>query len=241
MVHFRRILVTLFLIMGLLYPLTAGAFVAYSGNANVYGNGYGNGSYYVGCSQPAYYYPGSTFYSGGFIFSPTTNPLPGPSPAQASNPLPPSKPDLKPEPKPAPAPESSPAESGVLSGAEQQLLNLVNAERAKYGLSGLAVDSRLVHLARLKSEDMLDRGYFDHESPTYGSSGDMLRNADIKYYLAAENIGMGSSVSAIFSAFLASSGHRSKILDARYTLTGVGIVYRQGKGYRITQLFLKPR
>lgn len=88
---------------------------------------------------------------------------------------------------------------------------------------------------------MLDLGYFDHLSPTYGRFGDMLRNADIKFYLAAENIGMGGSVSGIFSAFMASPGHSNKILDARYTLTGIGIVYKQGKGYRVTQLFLKPR
>ncbi len=227
MARFRWILVACVLLAAVLYPVTAGAYVAYSPG---YGSSYGAGSYYVARSQPASYYTGS--------------PSPG-WPAPVPDPVPPYTPDPTPAPTPDPVPDPSPepvpVEPSSLTGDEQLLLNLVNAERAKYGLPGLEVDLRLVRLARLKSQDMMDLGYFAHLSPTYGRSGDMLRSAGIKFYLAAENIGMGGSVTRIFNAFMSSPGHRSKILDARYTYTGIGIVYRQGQGYRVTQLFLKPR
>jgi len=220
----------------MLFPITAGAYVAYSSG---YGSSFGGGSYYIACSQPVNYYTG---------FISPVKPVPSPSasiPAPKPDPVPPSKPDPRPLPSPDPAskptPSPVPVDPPELTRDEQLLLSLVNGERAKRGLPGLTVDPRLVRLARLKSKDMLELGYFDHLSPTYGRSGDMLKNAGIKFSLAAENIGMGSSVSGIFSAFMASPGHSSKIVDSRYTLTGIGIVYQQGKGYRVTQLFLKPR
>lgn len=109
------------------------------------------------------------------------------------------------------------------------------------GLAPLQLNTQLTYLARLKSQDMADLNYFAHESPTYGRSGDMLRNAGFKFSLAAENIGMGGSIKAIFNAFMNSSGHRSKIVGSRYTHTGVGVVYKPGRGYLVTQLFVVPR
>jgi len=231
MARFRWILTAFFLLAACLYPVTAGAYVAYSPG---YSGSHEAGSYFIAHSQPINYYTGL--------------PSPGrPVPAPTPNPIPPSLPDPEPvpaptpDPAPNPSPEPSPVEPLSLTQDEQLLLNLVNAERAKNRLPELKVDLRLIRLARLKSQDMLDLGYFAHLSPTYGHSGDMLRSAGIKFYLAAENIGMGRSVTRIFNAFMNSPGHRSKILDSRYTHTGIGIVCRQGQGYRVTQLFLKPR
>jgi spore coat assembly protein SafA len=48
---------------------------------------------------------------------------------------------------------------------EQQVVNLVNAERAKAGLKPLKADWELSRVARFKSEDMRDNRYFDHNSP----------------------------------------------------------------------------
>ncbi len=232
MARFRWFLLTCVMLAAAFYPVTAGAYVAYSSG---YGGIYGGGVSYIARSQPVGYLTGSNY---AVKPAPTPAPAPSPIPVPKPDPLLPDKPAPKPTPSPEPAP--SPAPTG-LSQEEQLLLNLVNAERAKLGLPLLEIDPRLVDLARLKSQDMLDLGYFAHLSPTYGRSGDQLRNAGISFTLAAENIGMGGNVGSIFSAFMASPGHRSKIVDSRYTLTGIGIVYRQGKGYRVTQLFLKPR
>jgi uncharacterized protein YkwD len=121
------------------------------------------------------------------------------------------------------------------------LLQLVNNQRARAGIAPLRVDARLVALARLKSQDMIDRRYFAHESPVYGRSGDMLRSAGYRFALAAENIGMGGSINSIFSAFMSSPSHRSKIMDPRYTHTGIGVKYDPRRGYLVSQLFVLPR
>ncbi|HOL17093.1 MAG TPA: CAP domain-containing protein [Bacillota bacterium] len=138
-------------------------------------------------------------------------------------------------------PAPLPGNISGLNAQERLLFNLVNSERASRGLKPLQLDSRLTYLARLKSQDMINHNYFAHQSPTYGSAGDMIRRAGIPFTLAAENIGVGGSVNAIFSAFMNSSGHRNKILGSRYTHTGIGIIYQPGRGYLVTQLFIQPR
>jgi uncharacterized protein YgiM (DUF1202 family) len=65
--------------------------------------------------------------------------------------------------------------SGQLSNEEQQLLTLINNERAKNGLGALAADMELMKVARTKASDMVQNNYFSHYSPTYGSPFDMMR------------------------------------------------------------------
>ena len=124
---------------------------------------------------------------------------------------------------------------------EKLFLNLVNGARAGQELAPLQANARLNYLARLKSRDMIRHDYFAHRSPVYGSVGEMFRKAGVRFSLGAENIGVGGSIRAIFSAFMDSSGHRNKIIDSRYTLTGIGILYKQGRGYLVTQLFVRPK
>lgn len=142
---------------------------------------------------------------------------------------------------PSPPPTSSPDDLTALTRQELQLLQLVNNERIKRGLAPLILDPRLTRLARMKSMDMIRNNYFAHHSPTYGSSGDMLRAAGIRFSIAAENIGMGGNINSIFNAFMNSPGHRNKIIGSAYTHTGIGIYYQSGRGYIITQLFMAPR
>lgn len=108
---------------------------------------------------------------------------------------------------------------------EQEVIRLVNAERAKYGLSALTEDWELSRVARIKSQDMHDRRYFDHTSPTYGSPFDMMRAFGIRYRTAGENIAMGyATPAAVVRAWMNSAGHRANILNASYTKIGVGYV-----------------
>jgi uncharacterized protein YkwD len=39
----------------------------------------------------------------------------------------------------------------------------------------LTIDPALVKAARLKSQDMIDKNYFDHISPTYGDPFKMMK------------------------------------------------------------------
>ncbi|WP_291635467.1 LysM peptidoglycan-binding domain-containing protein [Clostridium sp.] len=74
---------------------------------------------------------------------------------------------------------------------EKQVVTMVNTERAKVGLAPLKLNWQLSRVARYKSQDMIDKNYFSHQSPTYGSPFDMMKNFGIKYMSAGENIAYG--------------------------------------------------
>lgn len=107
---------------------------------------------------------------------------------------------------------------------ERAMLELVNRERVQRGLKPLQMDASLTKLARLKARDLVDNNYFGHNSPTYGSPFEMMRNAGIRYVYAGENLAMAPSVSRAHSALMNSSGHRANILNANFNRVGIGVV-----------------
>ncbi|MFP7478220.1 CAP domain-containing protein [Terribacillus saccharophilus] len=112
-----------------------------------------------------------------------------------------------------------------LSAFEQQVVDLTNKEREKAGLQPLKADAELSKVARAKSQDMADNGYFDHNSPTYGSPFDMMKSFGISYKTAGENIAQGQKTpEEVVEAWMNSQGHRENILNADYTNIGVGYV-----------------
>lgn len=119
---------------------------------------------------------------------------------------------------------------------EDEVVRLVNVERSKRGLRPLAEDWELSRVARIKSQDMHDKGYFSHTSPTYGSPFDMMKSFGIKYRSAGENIARGQATpQAVVNAWMNSSGHRANILNSSFTHIGVGYV-ADGKYW--TQMFI---
>ena len=108
---------------------------------------------------------------------------------------------------------------------EREVIRLVNAERAKYGLSALTEDWELSRVARYKSQDMHDNRYFAHNSPTYGTPFQMIRAFGLSYRAAGENIAMGyRTPAAVVAGWMNSEGHRANILSSAYTKLGVGYV-----------------
>ena len=106
---------------------------------------------------------------------------------------------------------------------EMQVVELVNEYRASYGLQPLTYSAELSDGARLKSQDMSDNGYFDHNSPTYGTPYQMMKSLGISYQSAGENIAKGyRTAEAVVTAWMNSEGHRANILNANYTEIGVG-------------------
>lgn len=134
-------------------------------------------------------------------------------------------------------PESQP-ESDQLAADEARMLALINQERAKKGLPALEVEPRLVETARLKSRDMIEAGYFGHNSPTYGSPFAMMRTAGVQYRYAGENLAGASTVERAHQALMASPGHRANILNPRFTHVGIGIVDGGPYGKMFTQHFV---
>ncbi len=131
--------------------------------------------------------------------------------------------------------------SANIGAYEQQVVDLVNKERAAAGLSALKVNTKLAGMAEKKAEDLRDNNYFDHQSPTYGSPFDMMRQFGISYTSAGENIAKGQRTpDEVMNGWMNSPGHRANIMNADYTEIGVGYVTDgSGTGYWV-QEFIRP-
>ena len=127
--------------------------------------------------------------------------------------------------------------SSSVSDIEAEVAKLVNEERAKQGLKPLELSSDISKVARIKSQDMADKNYFDHTSPTYGSPFDMMKKFDIKYNTAGENIAKGQTTAqSVMKSWMNSPGHRANILSSNFGKIGVGYVNKNGTTYW-TQMF----
>ena len=130
----------------------------------------------------------------------------------------------------------NPQLESTVSSYESEVIRLVNEIRQQNGLRPLTANWELSRVARYKSQDMADRGYFAHNSPTYGSPGQMIKAFGLSYRTAGENIAKGyASPQAVVNGWMNSSGHRANILNASYTQIGVGYV---AQGNYWTQMFL---
>ena len=128
-----------------------------------------------------------------------------------------------------------PSDDNEAKSFEAEVVRLVNIERKKAGLSELKHNWELSRVARYKSEDMRDKGYFSHTSPTYGSPFQMMKSFGISYRTAGENIAKGQTTpAAVVKGWMNSSGHRANILNSSFTEIGVG--YASGNYW--TQMFI---
>lgn len=152
-----------------------------------------------------------------------------PSNRQPNNPYP------TPTPTPTPthgekAPEKAPTSStgqtqeGNKDSSQfaKQVLDLVNQERSKAGLSSLSMSEELSKVAMVKAQDMYDNNYFDHNSPTHGSPFDMMNEYGITFNSAGENIAKGQTTpTQVMNAWMNSPGHKANILNKSYTKIGI--------------------
>ncbi|NLL05877.1 MAG: SafA/ExsA family spore coat assembly protein [Clostridiaceae bacterium] len=129
----------------------------------------------------------------------------------------------------------------AVKAQENEVIRLVNIQRTKAGLQALTQNWQLSRVARYKSQDMIDRGYFAHNSPTYGSPFKMMESFGLRYSAAGENIAMGQqSPAQVMNAWMNSPGHRNNIMSPSFTQIGVGLAKdRKGRMYW-TQMFIKP-
>lgn len=120
---------------------------------------------------------------------------------------------------------------------ENQVITLVNAERSKVGAPALKANWQLGRVARTKAEDMRDKNYFSHTSPTYGSPFDMMKKFGISFTTAGENIAQGQKTPAeVMTSWMNSPGHRQNILNSGYGEIGVGFAKNaQGTTYWVQQ------
>lgn len=130
---------------------------------------------------------------------------------------------------------------GDVKTQENEVVRLVNVERSKRGLQTLKNNWQVSRVARYKSQDMINKNYFSHTSPTYGSPFKMMESFGVKFSAAGENIAMGQrNPTEVMNAWMNSPGHRNNILSPSFTEIGVGLAKDKSGRLYWTQMFIKP-
>ncbi|MEU0133988.1 sigma-70 family RNA polymerase sigma factor [Streptomyces sp. NPDC006296] len=141
----------------------------------------------------------------------------GTTPVKTPKPRPPSS-------KPAAAPEPSSAPS-----AADEVIALVNTERAKAGCGAVSGNGLLAKAASDHSADMVARDYFSHTSPDGTDPGARITAAGYRWSTYGENIAKGQQTPAsVMDAWMNSEGHRANILNCAFKEIGVGRVDSSG-------------
>jgi uncharacterized protein YkwD len=109
--------------------------------------------------------------------------------------------------------------------SEQQVLMLLNQIRQRHALGSLVLSTPLRSAARAHSADMLQNGYFDHDSP--GERWDTRIARYVRSVVIGENIAWGTgsygSPEGLVDQWMRSPPHRRVILTAGLHRVGLGI------------------
>ena len=121
--------------------------------------------------------------------------------------------------------------------SEQEMFNLVNQERIRFGSKALVWDELLDQVGRKHSEDMFKRGYFSHFSPEGKDVGNRLLENGIEYSFAGENLALAPNIDRAHTGLMNSEGHRRNILDPAFGKIGIGVVDGGVYGKMFTHVF----
>ena len=117
------------------------------------------------------------------------------------------------------------------------MLDLVNSERVANGLQPLAPDPELTEVARRHSADMFARGYFAHDTPEGLSPFDRMKEANVRFLAAGENLALAPTLSVAHTGLMNSPGHRANILRPQFGRLGIGIMDGGMRGLMVSQEF----
>ncbi|WP_440452299.1 CAP domain-containing protein [Ruminococcus intestinalis] len=148
-------------------------------------------------------------------------------------------PDPEPDPEPEPEPEPEPTTSYNREFADR-VIELVNIERAKEGLKPLKKDDTLNGLSDIRAKETVT--LFDHKRPNGTKWSTILKENNVSYTNAAENIASGySTPEDVVNAWMNSEGHRASIMSKTYEKIGVSCYIDNNSKYKYywDQLFIK--
>ena len=120
---------------------------------------------------------------------------------------------------------------------EARMLRLINKERIAAGIKPLAPDPEVTKLARGHSADMFARGYFAHDTPEGRDPFDRMREANVRFVTAGENLALAPTVQIAHTGLMNSPGHRANILRKDFGRVGIGIMDGGIRGLMVCQEF----
>ncbi|MGW6965571.1 CAP domain-containing protein [Streptomyces zaomyceticus] len=134
----------------------------------------------------------------------------------------------KPSAPPATAkPSATEPDSGTRpagGGEAEEVVRLVNVERAAAGCKALTVDADLTEAAQDYTDDMAATGNFSHTGTDGSQPQDRIEATGYTWSRSGENIAKGQTdAAAVMDAWMHSPGHRANILNCGFTEIGVGV------------------
>ena len=150
---------------------------------------------------------------------------------------------------PVPRSEPQPISSSERAALEREVIDVVNGARASSNARALERNDAMMRAARDHAEELARRGELDHASSTPGRETFAKRLAAAgapAWTLAGENlielpyVAIDVAEEAV-TGWLGSPSHRSQMLEASYTDTGVGIARDASGNWYVVQLFIRRR
>lgn len=123
------------------------------------------------------------------------------------------------------------------------LVNLLNKNRGELGLNTLVENEKLDQAARLKAQDMVNNGYFSHNSPQGVTPWHWFGQVNYKYKYAGENLAVGFVDSKnVYEAWFNSPSHKANLLNSNYREVGTAVLQGFGgnNSILVVQLFGNP-
>ena len=117
--------------------------------------------------------------------------------------------------------------------AEQQVMDLANADRAQQGLPPLKWDPALAQAAAQHAQLMAQQPALSHQYPGEPDLDARAGAAGAHFRAIAENVALAPSPQALDQEWMHSPPHRANILDPRMDTIGVGLVRRGGNYYAV--------
>lgn len=130
------------------------------------------------------------------------------------------------------------ASTTILSQEEQIFFNLINNKRIENNLPEFEIDETLLNIARLKANDIVQNNYFSHTSPTYGTFFEMLKNNNVSYSKASENIARDLTAENAIQNLMNSESHKNNILSQDFNYTGIAVVDNPKYGKIFVEIFV---
>jgi uncharacterized protein YkwD len=160
------------------------------------------------------------------VKQPTPNPIAPPVASikePAASPITASFIPIKTTASPAPA---TPASTNPQDIFDQQILGLVNQERAKVGADPLKINEQLDLAADQHTLDQASMNKMSHSGSNGSNMGDRIKNAGYVFSSAGENVAYGfGDAAAVMSGWMNSEGHRQNILNPNYKEIGIGYAH----------------
>jgi uncharacterized protein YkwD len=114
--------------------------------------------------------------------------------------------------------------------SERGFASLMNTERTDRSHGAMKLDPELSKAAKVHTSEMVKSATLVHTTPT------SLKRRVTNWRTLGENVGVGSTVDSLHSAFMNSPAHRDNILLDSFNNVGVGVIEKDGRMW-VTVIF----